>query len=184
MSLKATIFKAELHVSDMDRSQYGSYTLTLARHPSETDERLMLRLLAFCLYASDRLQFGRGLSTEDEADLFDQDLTGTILRWIDVGTPDPRDIRKACGQARQVVVLTYGRTVDIWWRQHRDLLSKPDNLAVCKLPVETSEALAALAARNMSVQCSIEDGIAWFTCGDVTVQVALEWLKHEGERAA
>jgi uncharacterized protein YaeQ len=180
MALKATIFKAEVHVSDMDRSQYGSYALTLARHPSETDQRLMLRLLAFCLYASDRLQFGRGLSTEDEADLYEPDLTGRILRWIDVGTPDPRDIRKACGQSRQVVVLSYGRSVDIWWRQNRDALGKPENLTVLKVAAETSEALAALVARNMNIQCSIQDGIVWFTCADVTIQVVLEWLKRAG----
>jgi uncharacterized protein YaeQ len=176
MALKATIFKAELHVSDMDRQHYGSYTLTLARHPSETDQRLMVRLLAFAMYASDGLRFGRGLSTEDEADLFEQDPTGLIERWIDVGTPDPRDIRKACGQSKQVVVLTYGRTVDVWWRQHGEALSGQRNLAVLRLTAETGEALAALAARSMSLQCVIQDGIIWFTAGEVTVQVEPEWL--------
>ena len=180
MALKATIFKAELHVSDMDRQHYGTYPLTLARHPSETDQRLMVRLLAFAMYAGDGLRFGRGLSTEDEADLFEQDPTGLIERWIDVGTPDPRDIRKACGQSKQVVVLTYGRTVDIWWRQHGEALSGQRNLAVLRLPAETGEALAALAARNMSLQCVIQDGIIWFTAGEVTVQVEPEWLlRHD-----
>jgi len=179
MALKATIFRAELHVSDMDRQHYGSYPLTLARHPSETDQRLMVRLLAFAMYASEGLRFGRGLSTEDEADLFEQDPTGLIVRWIDVGTPDPRAIRKACGQSQQVAVLAYGRTVDVWWRQHGEVLSGQRNLAVLRLPAETGEALAALAARNMSLQCVIQDGIIWFTAGEVTVQVEPDWLQRQ-----
>ena len=179
MALKATIFKAEVQVSDMDRQYYGSHSLTLARHPSETDQRLMVRLLAFCLYASDSLRFGRGLSTEDEADLFDLDATGSIERWIDVGTPDPRDIRKACGQSRHVSVLTYGRTVGVWWRQHGEALSGLSNLTVLNLPAQMGEALGALASRSMSIQCTIQDGIAWVACGDQTVEVFLELLKAE-----
>ncbi|AGA34637.1 YaeQ protein [Thioalkalivibrio nitratireducens DSM 14787] len=180
MALKATIFKVDLQVADMDRSHYGSHVLTLARHPSETDERLMMRLLAFCLYASDSLRFGRGLSTEDEADLFDPDPTGSIAHWVDVGTPDARDIRKACGQARQVTVLAYGRTVGVWWRQHGVLLSGQRNLTVLRVSQEAGETLAALASRNMNVQCTIQEGIAWVTCGDRTVEVALEALLRPG----
>ncbi len=179
MALKATIYKVELDVSDMDRPHYGSYSLTLARHPSETEQRLMVRLLAFALYASDTLRFGRGLSTENEADVFERDATGMVERWIDVGTPDPRDIRKACGQAAQVTVLTYGRTVDVWWRQNADLLSAQRNLTVLRLPVATSEALAGLAARNMSIQCVIDDGVLWFTAGETTVQVQPDWLLRQ-----
>lgn len=179
MALKATIYKVELDVSDMDRQHYCSYSLTLARHPSETDQRLMMRLLAFALYASDTLRFGRGLSTENEADVFECDATGMIERWIDVGTPDPRDIRKACGQAAQVTVLAYGRTVDVWWRQHGDMLSGQRNLAVLRLPVATSEALADLAARNMSVQCVIDGGVLWFTTGEKTVQIEPDWLLRQ-----
>ena len=178
MALKATIFKVELQVSDVDRQHYGSYPLTVARHPSETDQRLMVRLLAFAILASDDLRFGRGLSSEDEADLFEPDPTGQIEHWIDVGTPDPRDIRKACGQARQVTLVTYGRAVDVWWRQHGPALSGQRNLAVLRLPAETTEALAGLAARNMSLQCLIQDGTLWLTAGEVTIQVEPEWLLH------
>ena len=177
MALKATIFKADVQVSDLDRHYYGSHSLTLARHPSETDERLMVRLLAFCLYASETLRFGRGLSTEDEADLLQPDATGSVQHWIDVGTPDPRDIRKAGGRAGRVSVLTYGRTVDVWWRQHREALSAQRNLSVLKLPVATTEALAALASRNLSVQCTIQDGVAWFTSGETTIEAHPEVLQ-------
>jgi len=117
MALKSTIFKAELSVADIDRGYYHDHALTIARHPSETDERMMVRLLAFALHADERLAFGRGLSTEDEPDLWQRDLTGAIDRWIDVGLPDERDVRKACGRAREVDVLAYGgRAVELWWQ--------------------------------------------------------------------
>lgn len=176
MALKATIFKAEVQVSDMDRGYYASHSLTLARHPSETDERMMVRLLAFCLYASEDLRFGRGLSTEDEADLHEIDPTGRIEHWIDVGTPDPRGLRKACGRAGRVTVLAYGRTATAWWQQHRETLSVQQNLAVLLLPVDVTEALAALASRSMQVQCTVQDGLVWFTCGELTVEVVPERL--------
>jgi len=176
MALKATIFKVELQVSDMDRPHYGSYPLTIAQHPSETHERLMVRIFAYAMFASDQLRFGRGLSSEDEADLFEADPTGQIERWIDVGTPDPRDIRKACGQARQVTVVTYGRAVDVWWRQHGPTLAGQRNLTVVRLPVATTETLAMIATRNMDLQCLIQDGITWLTVGETTIQVEPEWL--------
>ena len=113
MALKATIFKVTLSVADVGRGYYRDHDLTIARHPSETDERMMVRVLAFALHADDALAFGRGLSTDDEPDLVRCDLTGAIERWIDVGLPDERDIRKACGRAREVDVLAYGgRAVD------------------------------------------------------------------------
>src|SRR3954469_10403061 len=108
MALKATIYKAELQLSDIDRGLYGDYALTIARHPSETDERMMIRLLAFALHADEALLFGKGLSADDEPDLWQKDLTGSIAAWIDVGQPDDRRIRRACGRAAQVYVYAYG----------------------------------------------------------------------------
>lgn len=119
MALKATVFKAELQVADMDRHHYGTYNLTLARHPSETDERMMVRVLAFALFADPALGFGKGLCVDDEPDLWQKDLTGVIERWIDVGQPDEKWIRKACGRAREVVVLAYGRALEVWWNGTR-----------------------------------------------------------------
>src|SRR5512137_3173344 len=107
MAQGATVYRTDLTVSDLDRGVYAQHAVTLARHPSETEERLMVRLLAFALHADDALEFGRGLSTEDEADLWQRDPAGVLVRWIDVGLPDERTIRKACGRAREVVVLAY-----------------------------------------------------------------------------
>lgn len=159
MALKATIYKVELQIADMDRHYYQQHSLTLARHPSETDERMMMRLLAFALYADEALLFGKGLSSDDEPDLWLKDMTGSIKLWIDVGLPDEREIRKACGRAEKVIVITYGgRTADIWWNQNRGKLEKQGNLTVLDVMSETTKALANMALRNMQLSCTIQDG--------------------------
>jgi uncharacterized protein YaeQ len=173
MALKATIYKAELQVSDLDRHYYQEHTLTLARHPSETDERLMVRLLAFALHAGETLAFGRGLSSEDEADLWDVDPTGSIELWIDVGLPDERDVRRACHRARRVVLLCYGgRAADVWWQQNAARLSGYANLTVLNLDAADSQALAALASRNMRLQCTIQEGQVWLGDADTSIELA------------
>lgn len=178
MALKSTICKAELSVADIDRGYYRDHALTIARHPSETDERMMVRLLAFSLHAHERLEFGRGLSTEDEPDLWQRDLTGAIERWIDVGLPDERDVRKACGRAREVCVLAYGgRAVELWWQGAREKLELQDRLEVKVVPIEASRALAALAARSMRLQVTIQEGHVFVADGATSVAVDLRVLK-------
>ena len=173
MALKSTIFKAELSVADIVRGQYGDYALTLARHPSETDERMMLRLLAFALHAGDTLSFGEGLSTEDEPDLWRRDLTGAILLWVDVGLPDEREVRKACGRAAAVHVYAYGgRAVGLWWDKVRGRLDRQERLVVSEVPLDASRALATLAGRSMRVHCTIQEGQILF--GDAASSVSLE----------
>lgn len=148
----------------MDRHHYETHALTLARHPSETDERMMVRILAFALYADEMLAFGRGLSTEDEPALWKKDLTGSIELWIDVGQPDEKEIRKACGRAAEVVVLTYGGAVaEVWWEKNRSKLERLDNLTVLNLMPAESQALAALARRGMNLQATLQDGSVLFT---------------------
>jgi uncharacterized protein YaeQ len=174
MALKATIFKVELTIADMDRNYYGDHSLTIARHPSETDERMMVRVLAFVLYADPALGFAKGLCVEDEPDLWQKDLTGAIERWIDVGQPDEKWIRKACGRARDVVVVSYGRASDIWWNGIRDKLARQSNLTVWNLAPEVAPALAALTDRSMRLQCTVQDGQVWITDGRQTVTVEPE----------
>lgn len=157
MALKSTIYKIDLNIADMDRHYYGQHNLTVARHPSETDERMMVRLIAFTLFANDEISFGKGLSDEEEPDVWHKDLTGAIQLWIDVGLPTEKDIRKACGRARQVAVVLYGgRVADMWWAQNSKGLLKLDNLTVINLP--DTEALANAAARSLNVSCTIQDG--------------------------
>ena len=178
MALKATVFKAELQVSDLDRHHYQSYDLTLARHPSETDERMMLRLLAFALNADPQLGFTKGLCADDEPELWRRDLTGAVELWIDLGQPDPKRLRRASGRARRVMLYNYGgRGADLWWNNHGEALRGLENLEVFALPGDAGKALAALAARRMQLQCTIQDGQVWFGDADTSLQIDLEIRK-------
>jgi uncharacterized protein YaeQ len=174
MALKATIFKAELRIADVDRNYYRDHALTIARHPSETDERMMVRVLAFALHAHDALMFGKGLGADDEPDLWQKDLTGAIDVWIDVGQPDDKRVRRACGRAAQVFIYAYGdRIVDHWWDRARGGLEHVSNLKVMKLSSASSQAAARLAERTMRLDCTIQDGQIWLADATQTVEVAL-----------
>lgn len=182
MALKATVFRAEVQVSDMDRHYYATHALTLARHPSETDERLMVRLLAFAMFADDRLEFGRGLSSDDEPDLWRKSRSGEIELWIDLGQPDESRIRKACGRSDQVVVINYGgRASDIWWDRIAPSLGRCGNLTVLDIAPATVSGLAALADRGMRLQCMIQDGQAelYFEGSSVAVQQSVRMAPVE-----
>ena len=178
MALKSTIFKVELQIADMERHYYHTHALTIAQHPSETDERMMVRILAFALHAHEALAFGNGLSTDDEPDLWQKDLTGAIECWIDVGLPDEKLVRRACGRSNQVLIYTYGgRGADMWWAQCRAKLERINNLSVCNLAVETTRALARLAQRNMQLHCTIQDGQIWLANNEETVPVEVLTVK-------
>ncbi len=156
MAIKSTIYKIDLQIADMDRHYYANHSLTLARHPSETDERLMVRLVAFMLYATDTLAFGKGLSDDEEPDLWQKDLTGAIELWIDVGLPDEREVRKACGRSKQVAVVLYGgRIADMWWDNNKKALLKQNNLTVINL--QGTQEIADIASRGMAISCTIQD---------------------------
>jgi uncharacterized protein YaeQ len=172
MALKATIYKADLQIANMDRNYYGDHALTLARHPSETDERMMVRLLAFVLYAQEGLTFGKGLCVDDEPDLWRKDLTGIIKLWIDVGLPDEKWLRKACNRSEQVVLINYGaRTTDVWWEQNKSALTRMEKLTVLRITPEECDALRALAKRTMRLQCTVHDGQVLITDGDQTAHI-------------
>lgn len=158
MALKATVHRAELQVSDIDRSHYASYSLTLAQHPSETDERLMVRLLAFALLADERLAFGRGLSTDDEPDLWRRSLTGEIEQWVELGQPDESRLRKASGRSREVVLVGYtGRAFSLYLDKNATALKRLKNLRVIEIPTDAVAELAAMLGRGMNLQCLIQD---------------------------
>ncbi len=178
MAIGSTVCKAVLQVSDMDRNRYGDHSLTLARHPSETEERMMVRLLAFALNASDALSFGRGLSTDDEPDLWEKDLTGGIALWIDVGLPDEKLVRKACNRSERVVVYAYGgRAAQIWWSQAQPTLERLANLSVYDLPSDFTRKLSEMAGRSMQLQCLIQEGSIWFSNEEGSLSLELGVLK-------
>ena len=163
MALGATICKAELNVIDMDRHYYQQHSLILAQHPSETDERLMVRLLVFALHASESLSFTKGLSTDDEPDLWQKSLTDDIELWIELGLPSEKRLKKACGRSQQVIVYTYGSgSAEQWWKQIQAPLKRFKNISVYHINTEITDALAKRVQRAMDVQISLQDGeITW-----------------------
>lgn len=180
MALKATICKASLQVSDMDRNYYAEHSLTLARHPSETDERMMVRVLAFALNAHEHLAFGKGLSDTDEPDLWQKDLTGSILHWIDVGQPDEKRLIRASGRAQRVTVYAYGNSAGNWWSASAGGLARAKNLAVWRVPTTASVGLARLAARSMQLHCAIQDEQLWFGNAGETLEIDVGVLQVAG----
>jgi uncharacterized protein YaeQ len=174
MALKSTIFKAEIQISDMDRNYYGDHSLTIARHPSETDERMMVRILAFALHACEGLVFAESIGNDDEPSLWKKDLTGAIQVWIDVGQPDEKRIRKACGRAARVIIFAYGgHGVDVWLNQIRSGLARSSNLSIINLPASAPLALARLAQRSMKLQLTIQARQIWVTDDQETVHLDL-----------
>ncbi len=158
MALNAIIHKAEIHIADMNRHYYENHNLTLAQHPSETDRRLMLRLLAFSLHASKDLQFTKGLSTDDEPDLWIKNFSDEIDLWIDLGQPSEKRIRKACNRSKQVVIYSYGdNALDTWFKQVQNKLQRFNNLHIFHINDESAGYIEALMARSMNLQCNIQD---------------------------
>lgn len=159
MALGATIYKIELNVADTDRHYYASHTLTVARHPSETVERLMVRLLAFSMHAHEDLAFTKGISDSDEPDLWLKDLTGTIDLWVEVGQPSHTRIMKACGRAKQVVVYCHaGHASKVWWEGIRSKVERAKNLQVVDLPATSVSALAHGISRSMVLHVTRQEG--------------------------
>ena len=176
MALKATIHKAELQLADMDRNHYADLALTIARHPSETDERMMLRVLLYALYAQEGIALTKGLFDPDEPEIWVKDLTGAIQLWIDIGQPDEVRLRKACGRADQVVVVCHSSSSELWWKQIQGRLGRLRNLTVLRLAADKSQALAALAERTMRLQCLVQDGVVTLSSDAAAVELTLQQL--------
>lgn len=172
MALSATICKADLNIIDMDKNYYERHSLTLARHPSETEERFMLRLLAFSLNADNSLLFTKGLSTENEPDLWQKDLTNDIIQWIDLGLPSEKRMRKACGRSKSVKIYAYGSgSVHLWWKQVSGQLARFKNLSIYQINADDLNKLKHCYQRNISAQVSLQDGEVIWRCenGEVSL---------------
>lgn len=178
MALKATIYKANVNVADMDRNVFLDNSLTLARHPSETEERLMLRLLAWLCHASERLQFTRGLSAEDEPEIWRLNDHNGIEEWIDLGLPEEKRIKKACNRSASVVLYTYNaRAAAVWWQQQQGKLSQQKNLTIRFIDDQQLAALAAFAGRSMTLQATLQDGTIWLSDENNHLEVRFtDWL--------
>ncbi|MFT6022274.1 MAG: hypothetical protein ACI9PY_000383 [Ascidiaceihabitans sp.] len=159
MAQKATIYKVELSVSDMDRHYYETHKLTVAKHPSETDERLMVRILAFALNAHEQLEMTRGISTDDEPDIWQKCLSGELELWVALGLPSEKIVRQSSGKANKVIVYCYGgNTAQMWWEKIKNSTTRFDNLSVVNFSEKDTTELAKLASRSMKLQVNIQDG--------------------------
>jgi uncharacterized protein YaeQ len=175
MALRATIYKIELHIADMNRHHYATYPLTVARHPSETDERMMVRLLAFALNAHEDLQFTKGISDADEPDLWQKDLTGAIQCWLEVGQPDDKRLLKAAGKSDQVKVYCFGGAASrIWWEGMRTIWARSNKFEVFSFAQSQTQGLAKAVSRNMVVHVTIEDSILTIIADNETFTIGVE----------
>ena len=186
MALKATVFKANVAVADIDNGYYADHALTLARHPSETDERMMIRLAALALNAhklqslcdgDGTLAFGAGLSSPDDPDVVLRDFTGRVRMWIEVGQADDKTLSRACGKADEVLIYPYGPAAEVWWRGIEGKVSRLSNLQVLRVPAAAAQSLTALAERSMQLQATIQEGQLMLSNSATTVELELQRWK-------
>lgn len=186
MALKSTIFKAQVQIADIDHNYYADHALTLARHPSETDERMMVRLVALSLQAHQLndlcngdgvLAFGAGLSDPDEPDVVLRDFSQRTRLWVEVGQPDDKPLIKACNKADQVVLYVFSQAGEVWWKGIQNKLTRPSNLQVWRIPAADAQALTALAERSMQLQATVQEGSLMLSNSQTTVHITCErWL--------
>lgn len=186
MALKATIYKAAVNIADMDRNFFYDANLTLAQHPSETEQRMMLRLLAWICHANERLIFTRGLSAEDEPEIWRKNDHNGIELWVELGLPDEKRLKKACNQSRNVVLYAYGeRAAKVWWAQVQSKLQGFSNLAIRYIDDELLAQLVTFANRSMTLQATLQDGTIWLSDAQSNLELHFtEWQmsdwKQEG----
>ncbi len=176
MAAKATIYRALLNIANMDIHYYQEHNLTLAQHPSENDLRLMVRLIAFTLNANEDLVFCKGISQDDEPDLWEKSLGGDIKLWIDLGQPDEKRIKKACGRSEEVIIYTYQKGMsEAWFKQSQKALKRFNNLKIVHLDMDSE--VERLTERSMNIQANISDNELSLICGDDTVLITQELIK-------
>jgi len=184
MAQKATIYKVELSIADMDRHYYETHNLTVAKHPSETDERLMVRLLAFALNAHEKLEFTRGLSSDDEPDIWQKSLSGELELWVTLGLPGEKIIRQSCGKANEVIVYCYGgRTAETWWEKVKNSTTRFDNLQIINFSETDTNELGKQVSRSMKLQVNIQDGDVMVSVDGSIVYVTPVKLKNSNHLA-
>jgi len=178
MAINSTIHKVILEVVDMDRHYYNQHKITIAKHPSETDERMMVRILAFAMFAEDNLTFGKDINADNEPSLYIKDLTGEPKLWIELGQPSEKIIRKACNKSDKVKLILYGKSPELWWEKNINELNLKNNLEVILLKPEETEALASMADRSMKLTCTIENEEISIINDNETISIQPIFLKR------
>lgn len=183
MAQGATVCKVEVAISNLDTGYYDTRVMTFARHPSETDARVMVRILAFCLYATDRTEFAAGLSAGDLESIAEKNDFGGYARWIDIGVPDVKSLRKAAGVSDEVAVVAYHQDrIGPWWTSNRSEFDRIDKLEILSIRDEDLEQLRLHYARSMKLSVTIQDGAIWLADDAGCLELTLSSLKRRGER--
>ena len=160
MAIKPTIYKLKISLSDLNRNYYDTLNLTLAQHPSETVERMMVRVLAYCINAEERLAFAKGLNSDDEPDIWAKTLDEQISLWIDVGEPSLERIKKASRQTDALKIYCFNSKADVWWTQAQEKISRM-NALIFQFQWQEIQALAAMVQRTMELSVTITGNSAY-----------------------
>ncbi len=177
MAIKATIYKARVQLADMDRNCYRDQDVMIARHPSETDERMLIRLLAFALNLptdddQGRLELAKDMWDADEPALWQKDFTGEIQHWIEVGQPEDKRLMQASSRSGRVSVYCFSASAAQWWKTIATKITRAQNLTVWQVPPAQSQALAALVDRSMKLEVTVQDGTVWVGDRKTSVEVS------------
>lgn len=181
MALSATIYRFSCNLSDLDRQLYTDFSVHVALHPSETPGRMLRRLIAYCMWYSPELAFTKGLSTDNEPDLWARNDIDDIDWWLELGLPDAKRIKKASQQAKHVAICTYGRQAfDHWWKAHEALFVKYKNVEVWDFELDALMQLEEALARTMSLSVMIQDGVLNLSWDDRMLELTPRKLCSEG----
>jgi uncharacterized protein YaeQ len=180
MAIKSVIYKVNIGIADIDHGYYADHVLTIAKHPSETDERMMIRLFAFAMQAHQLdtmcngdavIAFGPGLSDAGEPDVYIKDFTDQFQVWIEVGQPDDRAIIKACNKSEKAFVYAYQHASHVWFKGIETKLTRLSNLEIYYIDYELSAQLESMAKRTMQLQATIQEGQVMFSDGDRSIDI-------------
>ena len=180
MALKSTVYKANISLSNLNIHHYSDYSLTLAKHPSETDLRLIIRLMVFSLLAQEGLQFTKGLGSDNEPDLWKINHDGSIDHWIELGLPDERHIRQICGKAKRVSIYTYHQNQNVqWFESLEKKLTRFDHLNIIHFLFEDELLLENFAQKGMNLTITIEDNELWLSNDNDRLKIEFKLVKRE-----
>ena len=182
MALNATMYRFNINLSDLNRSYYDDFAVSVALHPSETIERMAIRLVAYCLHYSSELQFTKGLSTDNEPDIWEKTYSGDILTWIELGLPDSKRLKKACSLSEKAIVYAYGsQALDQWWQQTHAERTRLGNLTIMRLDSDAISRFSELIERGMSLSCMIQDDVVNLSWDDQMLEIPFQELTEENK---
>lgn len=177
MAKGSRIYKVKLFISDIDRNCYEQLELTVAQHPSESDERLLARLLAFGLEYESGLAFGGGVSSTDQAPIWLRNDYEEVQHWIEIGQPDPDRLAKLNKRQPRLTLYTYGANAHRWWHQHSPNLSKLQRLKAVQLDYDALQTLVSAMTSGFELQLNRQDEVLYLGLNDQQAEMQLAFLQ-------